>query len=198
MYLVWWVRLSAQALSGDGAVIPSALSRLVSSIRDASDRARSGASTAITLRSACRTTPSLEPAFPYSSYKLLWLLNGRSVRVLSCNNHGLLSLPGWRRPHGLEHFLHQRNQSAADDDNGRCKQEEGGIPGSAVRAPWPRARSAPAPCTTAAADDRPCSRMCRGGCLSSTPNSSCQDGLCRCTWPGAARAPAACGACRPV
>lgn len=60
------------------------------------------------------------------------------------------------------------------------------------------ARSLPAQCMTAVAGARRCSSMCRGGCWSSTPSSSCRGVPCRHTWPGAAQVLVGCGVCRPV
>lgn len=111
----------------------------------------------------------------------------------------LFVFPRRRRPHRLEHFLRRNSRSVTAASAGRIRSREAeDVPESCRRALWPPARSGPAQCMTAAEGARRCSSTCRGGCSSSTPSSSCPGVPCRRTWPGAARALAGCGACRPV
>lgn len=116
--------------------------------------------------------------------------------------HGLFALPRRRRTARLDHFLHHKfAHCQLLSSAGACMVYGGrrrlNSPGSAGRGLWRRARSGPARGTRRGAGARRCSSTCRGRCWFSTPSSSCRGGRCRCTWPGAARAPAGFEACRP-
>jgi hypothetical protein len=101
-----------------------------------------------------------------------------------------------RRANWMEHFLQTMAPVSMGVD--LRTMQLGHVRGSCERALWQQAHFLPVPGMRGAEDAQRCSNTCRDRCWTSTPSWSCPDGPFRRTWPGAARAPAECGVCRPV